>query len=61
MLRLLCTVFNVETATVALLTGEAIYITGACGALPTCICPDRCAGRGCFVGAHACADLQLRL
>jgi hypothetical protein len=34
-------VFDVETATVALLTGEAIYITGACGALPVCICPDR--------------------
>eukprot|EP00775_Hariotina_reticulata_P005278 gene5278-5513_t len=41
MLRLLCKVFGVETATVALLTGEAIYITGACGALPVCICPDR--------------------
>jgi hypothetical protein len=41
MLRLLCYVFNVETATVALLTGEAIYITGACGALPVCVCPDR--------------------
>jgi hypothetical protein len=42
MLRLLCYVFGVETATVALLTGEAIYITGACGALPVCVCPDRC-------------------
>jgi hypothetical protein len=41
MLRLLCYVFGVETATVALLTGEAIYITGACGALPVCVCPDR--------------------
>jgi hypothetical protein len=41
MLRLLCKVFDVETATVALLTGQAIYITAACGALPTCVCPDR--------------------
>ncbi|WIA42087.1 hypothetical protein OEZ86_009363 [Tetradesmus obliquus] len=53
MLRLLCTVFNVETATVALLTGEAIYITGACGALPTCICPDRWGFCGwSFVNSH---------
>jgi hypothetical protein len=29
MLRLLCKIFEVETATVALLTGEAIFITGA--------------------------------
>jgi hypothetical protein len=41
MLRLLCKVFGVQTATVALLTGEAIYITGACGALEACVCPDR--------------------
>ena len=40
-LRLLCEVFQVETATVALLTGECIYLTGACGALPVCVCPDR--------------------
>jgi hypothetical protein len=42
MLRLVCSVFDVETATVALLTGEAIYITAACGALQACVCPDRC-------------------
>lgn len=33
-LRLLCKVFDVETATVSLLTGERIYLVGACGALP---------------------------
>lgn len=40
-LRLLCKVFDVETATVSLLTGERIYLVGACGALPVCVCPDR--------------------
>lgn len=30
MLRLLCTVFNVETGTVTLLTGTAVYIVD-CG------------------------------
>lgn len=34
-------VFDVETATVSLLTGERIYLVGACGALPVCVCPDR--------------------
>lgn len=41
-LRLLCKVFDVETATVSLLTGERIYLVGACGALPVsamlCMC-----------------------
>jgi hypothetical protein len=40
-LRLACKVFDVETATVSLLTGERIYLVGACGALPVCVCPDR--------------------
>eukprot|EP00775_Hariotina_reticulata_P004061 gene4061-4308_t len=40
-LRLLCKVFDVETSTVSLLTGERIYLVGACGALPVCVCPDR--------------------
>jgi GAF domain-containing protein len=40
-LRLLCTVFDTDTATVALLTGECVYLTGACGGLWPCICPDR--------------------
>eukprot|EP00878_Enallax_costatus_P000875 GHUV01001002.1.p1 GENE.GHUV01001002.1~~GHUV01001002.1.p1 ORF type:complete len:587 (+),score=149.39 GHUV01001002.1:244-2004(+) len=40
-LRLCCKVFDVETATVSLLTGERIYLVGACGALPVCVCPDR--------------------
>ena len=31
-LRLACKVFDVETATVSLLTGERIYLVGACGA-----------------------------
>lgn len=25
----------------SLLTGERIYLVGACGALPVCVCPDR--------------------
>lgn len=36
-LRLLCKVFDVETATVSLLTGERIYLVGACGALPVSV------------------------
>ncbi|KAI8471183.1 MAG: kinase-like domain-containing protein, partial [Monoraphidium minutum] len=41
MLRLLCAVFDTDTATCALLTGECIYIVGGCGAIQPCICPDR--------------------
>lgn len=41
MLRLLCTVFDTESATCALLTGECIYIVGGCGVLYPTICPDR--------------------
>jgi hypothetical protein len=41
MLRLLCAVFDTNTATCALLTGECIYLVGACGALWPTICPDR--------------------
>lgn len=40
-LRLLCKVFDVETATVSLLTGERIHLVAACGALAPTICPDR--------------------
>lgn len=55
MLRLLCTVFKVETATCALLTGQCIYIEGACGSLCPCICPDRWV-RGPQL-AHGCTPL----
>lgn len=41
MLRLLCTIFDTDTATCALLTGECIYIVAGCGALYPCVCPDR--------------------
>ena len=40
-LRLLCTIFDTDTATCALLTGKAIYLTGACGVLSVCECPAR--------------------
>jgi hypothetical protein len=45
-LRLLCKVFAVETATVSLLTGERIYLVGACGALPVSIQPPACGTTG---------------
>jgi hypothetical protein len=48
-LRLLCKVFDVETATVSLLTGERIYLVGACGALPVrpaVLAGSACAGTG---------------
>lgn len=62
MLRVLCHVFDVETANVALLTGECIYITGGCGVVGPGICPDRWGFCGwSFVNANhemlVCEDL----
>jgi hypothetical protein len=66
-LRLLCKVFDVETATVSLLTGERIYLVGACGALPVSVCCSRVcdlavrpsAEAGCASTPHAAAAFVL--
>jgi len=54
MLRLLCTIFDTDTATCALLTGECIYIVAGCGALYPCVCPDRWVSRASMRACHAC-------